>query len=562
MRIHVKLTLWLLSGLILTVTAAQIVQHRIVTREISKLTDINMDLLKDREEKNAHNIFISLEQAVAGSLERGEMEKFSRLLDAQRRVKGLTEFSLYDNKGVVTHSSDASFINKRLPPDLAKPVYQDKERLNFFDDKFMEIYQPHIVNNDCIRCHMDWKLGEVGGVSYFRFSLKALQDAKREVANTMAGLRKASLWVSVVSVASVVLVLILVSYFLVKNMVGHPLEKISVMFEDIAKGEGDLTVRLLIDANDETGRMAKWFNIFIENLQGMISHIAKNADILAQASENLSGLSGKMSQSAEDSLVKSNNVAAATEQMSANMASVAASMEEASTNVDMVATSTEQMSGTIIEIAKNSENARIISNEAVAKAGSASARIEELGQAAHDIGKVTETIIEISDQTKLLALNATIEAARAGDAGKGFAVVANEIKDLARNTAGATHEIREKIEGIQTTTESAISEIGQVSEVIDNVNDIVSVIATAVEEQSVTMREIARSIAQVSEGISDVNRNVSESSSVSANTAREIGEVNHNIEEASRNSLTVKKSSEELLRLSGKLKKIVDQFKV
>lgn len=234
MRIHVKLTLWLLTGLILTVAAAQFIQHRIVVREISKLTDINMALLKDREEKNAHNIFISLEQAVAGSLERGEMKKFSKLLEAQRQVKGLTEFSLYDINGVVTHSSDSAFIHKKFPEKLMKPVYQKKERLTFFDDRFMEIYQPEIITNDCIRCHMDWKSGEVGGVAYFRFSLKALQDAKQEVANTMSGLRKSSYWVSLLSVASVVLVLILVSYLLVKSLVGHPLEKISAMFENLS----------------------------------------------------------------------------------------------------------------------------------------------------------------------------------------------------------------------------------------------------------------------------------------------------------------------------------------
>jgi len=106
-------------------------------------------------------------------------------------------------------------------------------------------------------------------------------------------------------------------------------------------------------------------------------------------------------------------------------------------------------------------------------------QVHQLGQAAREIGKGTETINEISSQTNLLALNATIEAARAGSAGKGFAVVANEIKQLAQQTASATEDIKKRIGGVQSSTAGGIAEIEKVTQVIHEVSDIVSSIAAA-----------------------------------------------------------------------------------
>jgi methyl-accepting chemotaxis protein len=148
----------------------------------------------------------------------------------------------------------------------------------------------------------------------------------------------------------------------------------------------------------------------------------------------------------------------------------------------MIASSAEQMASTINEIAENSERARGITSSAADQAKNSAERVSGLGTAAQKISKVTETITEISEQTNLLALNATIEAARAGEAGKGFAVVANEIKELARQTAEATQEIKKKIAGIQDSTSVAIADIDKIPTVINDVNQLVSSIATAVEE--------------------------------------------------------------------------------
>ena len=105
MKLHTKLVLSLLSGLIIFVVITQFLQHYRIIGLISELSQASTDLMRQREEQSARNIHTSADRAIAGSLERGEMEKFSRLLEEQRDVKGLLEFSLFSPKGKVTHSS-------------------------------------------------------------------------------------------------------------------------------------------------------------------------------------------------------------------------------------------------------------------------------------------------------------------------------------------------------------------------------------------------------------------------------------------------------------------------
>ena len=191
--------------------------------------------------------------------------------------------------------------------------------------------------------------------------------------------------------------------------------------------------------------LAGLFNTFVNNLQTIIQKIASNSQQLSHTSANLSSLSSQMLESTERVSKKANVVAHASSEMNTDMTSVAAASEEAASNLAYVTSATEEMTNTVREIAKNSEAARQTTANAVERANSANAKVDLLGISANKIGKVTEVIAEISEQVNLLALNATIEAARAGEAGKGFAVVANEIKELAKQTATATQEIRAHI---------------------------------------------------------------------------------------------------------------------
>jgi methyl-accepting chemotaxis protein len=188
--------------------------------------------------------------------------------------------------------------------------------------------------------------------------------------------------------------------------------------------------------------------------------------------------------------------------------------------------------------------------------------MQKLGQAAQEIGNVTETITNISAQTNLLALNATIEAARAGAAGKGFAVVANEIKELAKQTAEATEDIKTRIAGIQNSTGSAISDIGQITAVIKDVGGIVASIAAAIEEQATVTRDVAGNIAQASVGVQEANDRVSQTAEVSKSIARDIAGVNAAVTGIRQGGEQVQSSALDLSKLAEDLGAQVAQFRV
>lgn len=299
----------------------------------------------------------------------------------------------------------------------------------------------------------------------------------------------------------------------------------------------------------------------IERLQNVFLDVDESTQILFTSSAELSAISKQMNSSVERNFENSDMATDSAEEMRQNMGTVTGIMDKTHREVDAVVAAAKEMAGTIDDIAGNTSKASHIAEKAVQEAKRATDIILELRNSANDIGKVTETITEISAQTNLLALNATIEAARAGEVGKGFAVVANEIKDLARQTAAATGEIKIRIDGIQNSSQGTITHIEQIAQVIDEVNEIVTMLVSAINEQSVTTKEISGSLSVASQNIQEANAKVGRSSSETDKIADYFKEVNSGSKEMAAGSSRVSSSADELLMLAEQLKEKVIEYK-
>jgi methyl-accepting chemotaxis protein len=313
---------------------------------------------------------------------------------------------------------------------------------------------------------------------------------------------------------------------------------------------------------DELGELARAMQTMIEKLRELVSGISGGVETLAASATELAAVSKQTSAGAAAMSEKTRGVGAAAEAASTGTLSLASGMEQSSASLSSVASATEQMSATVADVAGNVARARTISEQAAAQAQTITDQMQKLGQAAQEIGHVTETITNISAQTNLLALNATIEAARAGTAGKGFAVVANEIKELARQTAEATEDIKARIAGIQGSTGSAVSDIGQITAVIKDVGGIVASIAAAIEEQAAVTKDVAGNIAQASSGVKKANERVSQTAKVSQTIARDIACVNTAVADIRQGGEQVQVSAAELSKLAEQLNAHVAQFRM
>ncbi len=264
------------------------------------------------------------------------------------------------------------------------------------------------------------------------------------------------------------------------RMITRPLAKIVERFKDIAEGEGDLTMRLDIDRGDEIGQMADWFNIFLDNMERVISNVKQLALQVDIASQDVSGSTADLSGSAQDQAASIEQVAATIEEMTASIKHNAQNAAEGRSKARMTESSASQAA----EVSKGLSSA-----------------MDDISQASRQIGNIISTVNDVAFQTNLLALNAAVEAARAGEHGKGFAVVAEEVRALAQRSAEASSQIRRLID-------DSNAKVSAGEEVVQKTTASLDEIIAHIVDLNQTMEEIEASSSEQAAGVDELNRTV------------------------------------------------------
>ena len=229
-------------------------------------------------------------------------------------------------------------------------------------------------------------------------------------------------------------------------------------------------------------------------------------------------------------------LARVSENTSQRAENAAASSAQTTENVTVVASAAEEMSASIREISQQIIRTSSASKSAAADVSTTATQMENLATMADRIGEVVSMISDIANQTNLLALNATIESARAGEAGKGFAVVASEVKALANETAKATENISELVTEIQAETKTAVGSIGKIGDVMQDLEQSSSAIASAMEEQGATTQSVAENVAQAADGTKDVSSSIDVVKQASEESSQATHEVQSSIDQLSEQS--------------------------
>ena len=312
--------------------------------------------------------------------------------------------------------------------------------------------------------------------------------------------------------------------------------------------EGDLTVSVKKEKDDEIGKLFDGFNKAVGNISRLIGELTEAVQATASAANQISASSEEMAAGAQEQSAQASEVATAVEEM-------ATTIIETTKNANVAAESAKAAG----EIANEGGKAVTQTVEGMNRIAdvveSAAATVQQLGKNSDQIGEIVQVINDIADQTNLLALNAAIEAARAGEQGRGFAVVADEVRKLAERTTKATKEIATMIKTIQKDTYDAVESIQKGKNEVDAGKHLAN-------KAGASMKEIVSAAGKVLDVANSVASASEEQSSAAEQISKSIESINNVTHESATGIQQIARASEDLNRLTENLQALIERFRI
>lgn len=270
----------------------------------------------------------------------------------------------------------------------------------------------------------------------------------------------------------------------------------------------DRSMKLFSEGNFDVHPEVEWRGDFVGILNSFMAFQASMAGTIKgiqNVSNEVSGAAEQVASSSNDLADGATNQAAVVEELTATVTGVSEQVEKNSQSAKEISVKVDELGNAISE--SNGKMHEMVDS------------MHEISEASKEIDKIITTINEIASQTNLLALNASIEAARAGEAGKGFAVVANQVNVLADQSAQAAKESATLIETSVKAVEKGMVIAGQTAAQLEEVAENSKVITTEVTNIAETLETQTTEIKQINEGIEQINDVVQTNSATSEECA-------------------------------------------